>query len=86
MREAGIPDFVSVSFTGVVAPAGTPPDIVTKLNAAINESLKTPEVREALVKLGVEAKPGSPAEFGAFLTHERTKWTAIVRGANIKAE
>ena len=54
MIEGGIPDFVALTFTGVVAPAGTPASIVTKLNAAINESLKPAEVVAALGKLGAE--------------------------------
>src|SRR5207302_6629030 len=51
MIESGLPDFVSVSFTGVVAPAGTPAPIVSRLNAVINETLKTPEISATLVKL-----------------------------------
>ena len=85
MSEAGMPDFVSVSFTGVVAPAGTPAEIVAKLNAAINDSLKAPEIHAALVKLAVVTEAGSPAEFGAFLAREREKWAAAVRSAGIKA-
>lgn len=86
MIEAGIPDFVSVSFTGVVAPAGTPPAALERLNAAINESMKTPEVQAALGKLAVETRVGTPEQFAAFLTREREKWAAIIRSANIKAE
>jgi tripartite-type tricarboxylate transporter receptor subunit TctC len=86
MTESGIPDFVSVSFTGLVAPAGTPADIVTKLNAAVNESLNSPEVRAALAKLAVEPKIGSPADFSAFLVKEKEKWGAVAKAANIRIE
>jgi len=78
-----IPDFVSVSFTGVVAPAGVPPPIVTKLNAAINEGLKAPEVKATLEKLSVDIRAGSPADFAAFLAKEKEKWLAVAKAAKI---
>jgi tripartite-type tricarboxylate transporter receptor subunit TctC len=81
-----IPDFVSVSFTGVVAPAGVSPAIVAKLNAAINDSLKSPEVMATLAKLSVDIKPGTPAEFGAFLAKEREKWQGVAKAAHIQID
>ena len=86
MIEAGVPDFTSVSFTAVVAPAGTPAPIVQRLNAAINESLKSPEVAAALVKLNVDAKPATPEEFAAFVARERTKWAMVVKAAGVQVE
>src|SRR5580692_2814806 len=81
-----IPDFVSVSFTGMVAPAGVPPAIIAKLNAAINESLKAPAVQATLAQLSVEVKPGSPEEFGAFLAKEKEKWLAVAKAAKIQLD
>ena len=86
MIEAGIADFTSVSFTGVVAPAGTPGAIVDRLNAAINASLQSPEIASTLVKLGVDAKISSPEEFAAFLAAERDKWAAVIKAAGVQAE
>jgi tripartite-type tricarboxylate transporter receptor subunit TctC len=86
MIEAGVPDFVSVSFTAVVAPAGTPGAIVDKLNSVINECLKSPEVAGTLVRLGVEAKSASPQEFATFLARERDKWSEVVKTAGIQLE
>jgi tripartite-type tricarboxylate transporter receptor subunit TctC len=86
MIEAGVPDFTSVSFTAVVAPAGTPAAIVGKLNAAVNESLKSPEVASTLVRLNVDAKVSSPQQFAAFLAKERDKWTAVVKTAGVQAQ
>src|SRR5262247_4003583 len=86
MIEAGVPDFTSVSFTAVVAPAGTPAAIVGKLNGAINESLRSPEVASTLVKLSVDAKITSPEEFAAFLARERDKWTTVVKTAGVQME
>ena len=84
--EGGLADFIALTFTGVVAPAGTPPAIVDKLNAAINECLKSPEMVTALGKLGAEVRTGSAAEFGAFLVQERDKWVDVVTRTGIKAE
>jgi tripartite-type tricarboxylate transporter receptor subunit TctC len=86
MIEGGVDGFVALTFTGVMAPKGTPAPIVSKLNAAINESLKPPEVVAALGKLGAEVRPGSPEEFGAFLVKERDKWVDVVTRTGIKAE
>jgi tripartite-type tricarboxylate transporter receptor subunit TctC len=86
MIEGGVDGFVALTFTGVMAPKGTPAPIVSKLNAAINESLKPPEVVAALGKLGAEVRPGSPEEFGAFLARERDKWVDVVTRTGIKAE
>jgi tripartite-type tricarboxylate transporter receptor subunit TctC len=86
MIEAGVPDFTSVSFTAVVAPAGTPAAIVAKLNAAINESLKSAEISNTLIKLSVDARITSPEEFAAFLARERDKWTTVIKTAGVQAE
>src|SRR3954452_2315987 len=86
MIEGGLPDFVALTFTGVVAPVGTPASIVNKLNAAINESLKPSDVVAALGKLGAEVRTGSAAEFGTFLAKERDLWVDVVTRTGIKAE
>jgi tripartite-type tricarboxylate transporter receptor subunit TctC len=84
--EGGIPDFVALTFTGVVAPAGTPAPIVAKLNAAINRALEPADLAAVLGRLGAEVRTGSPEEFGAFLAKERAKWTEVVARTGIKAE
>lgn len=86
MIESGITDFVSASFTGIVAPAGTPAAIVDRLNAAINETLKTPEIQATLAKLSVEPRIGSPENFSVFLAGERAKWVPLIKAAKVKAE
>jgi tripartite-type tricarboxylate transporter receptor subunit TctC len=85
MIEAGVPDFVSVSFTGIAAPAGTPPDVVQKLNAAINQALQSDQVKPVLNRLAVEAQMSSADEFAAFLNKEREQWSAVVKHADIHA-
>jgi tripartite-type tricarboxylate transporter receptor subunit TctC len=84
MIEAGLPDFVSVSFTGVVGRAGIPGNIVDKLNAVINESLKSPDVAATLTKLAVEVQTGTPAEFAAFLSEEMSQTTPVVKAAGLQ--
>jgi len=86
MIESGVPGFVTASFTGIVAPAGTPAAIVSRLNVAINECLKSPDVQATLTKLSVEPHIGSPDEFAAFLARERGIWVPLVKTANVKAE
>ena len=81
--EGGLPGFVSVSFTGVAARAGTPPAIVAKLNSAINESLQSPDVAATLAKLAVDAKPDTPAAFAAFLAEEMTTMTPVIKAAGL---
>jgi tripartite-type tricarboxylate transporter receptor subunit TctC len=84
--EAGFPKLQSPFWLGVVAPAGTPPDIVNKLNAAFRESLAPAETRARLDTLGAEIKIGTPADFGNMLARELAQWTAVVKAANIKVE
>ena len=84
MIEAGVPGFVSVSFTGLVAPVGTPEAIIRKLNAAANESLKDAAVQSVLQKLAVDIHGGSPEEFGAYLAREREKWGEVAKAANVQ--
>jgi tripartite-type tricarboxylate transporter receptor subunit TctC len=86
VAEAGFPQLTATFWLGVVAPNGTPPDIVNKLNAAFRESLAPAETRARLDALGADIKIGTPAEFGKLLADELTKWTAVVKAANIKVE
>ncbi len=85
-KEAGYPKLNAPFWLGVVAPAGTPPDIVNKLNAAFRESMAPAETRARLATLGAEIKIGTPAEFGKMLAAELAQWTAVVKAANIKVE
>jgi tripartite-type tricarboxylate transporter receptor subunit TctC len=86
MIESGYPDFNLDAWTGVVAPAGTPREIVARLNAAINEGLQSPEAKQSLVKISAVAKIGTSEAFGAFLAAELPKWTAIVKISGAKVE
>jgi tripartite-type tricarboxylate transporter receptor subunit TctC len=86
MIESGVPGYVVLTYTGVVAPAATPDQIVQKLNAALNASLRTPEAAAALRRIGAESEPSSAQDFAAFLSAERDKWREVVRLSGIKIE
>jgi tripartite-type tricarboxylate transporter receptor subunit TctC len=84
MIESGLTEFVSTSFTALAAPAGTPPEIIIRLNREINAGLTSAELGSTFAKLGVAARPKSPEEFGAFLVHESQKWSAVAQRASIR--
>jgi tripartite-type tricarboxylate transporter receptor subunit TctC len=86
MAESGLPELSLTVWNGVVAPAGTPEAIVSKLNAAVNDGLKSREIRAALIKLGSEPLIGSPQEFAVFIASEAKKWSETVRLAGVKME
>jgi tripartite-type tricarboxylate transporter receptor subunit TctC len=86
MIENGVPDYVVLTYVGVVAPAGTAASIIGKLNAAINESLAAPEAAAAFARLGAEIRPASSQDFAAFLAAETQKWGNLARAANIKVD
>jgi tripartite-type tricarboxylate transporter receptor subunit TctC len=84
--EAGYPDITIDAWTGVMAPKGTPAQIVAKLNAAINEGLKTEQTRTALARFSALPKIGSAADFETFLKTEAPRWAEMVRLSGTKAE
>ncbi len=86
MIESGIAGFTSYSWTGIMAPAGTPADIVAKLNAAINQGLNSPDIGSTLAKLSAQTKIGSPLDFAAFLAEETQKWGAIVKSSGVRLD
>jgi len=84
--ESGFPDFTIDAWTGVAAPAGTPADIVAKLNGAINEGLRSEPSKAVLAKFSAIPAPGTPQDFAAFLATEVPRWAALVKLAGAKAE
>ena len=86
MKESGLPDLQIITWNGLVAPAGTPDAIVARLNAAINEALKTPAIRDTLAKFSSEPLGGSPQAFTALVAAESKKWADIIRLAGVKID
>jgi tripartite-type tricarboxylate transporter receptor subunit TctC len=80
-----VPGYESSTWNGVVAPKGTPPDVIAKLNGAINAALADATIKARLADLGATTMPGSPAEFGQFMAEEVAKWAKVIKHAGIKA-
>jgi tripartite-type tricarboxylate transporter receptor subunit TctC len=79
MAESGLPEVASVSYYGLFGPAGMPADAVRRINGAINESLKSPELRAAITRVGFEPHGMTPEQFAALLASELKAWTPIVQ-------
>jgi len=86
LKESGYPDFVIDAWTGVMAPKGTPAVVVARLNAAINDGLKTDEIKAALKRFQALPKASTPQEFEAFLTSQLPVWASMVKLAGAKGE
>jgi len=81
-----LPDFEAVQWYGVVAPAGTPPAVVERLNVEINRALATPELKARLEAEGAIAAPQAPAAFGAMIASEIARWKPVVEQAKMRPE
>jgi len=86
LAESGLPGFEVGSWQGVFAPAGTPPEIVKRLNAEIVKILKLPDVAERLVGLGAEPVGNTPEEFSAMVKLEVVKWADVVKKSGAKVD
>jgi len=86
LAEAGIPDVEIRLFTGFLAPAGTPPAIVRRLQREVARVVKLPEIKERLDQMAIEPSGNTPEEFGAIIARDIKKWTAVAKAANIKAD
>jgi len=86
IAESGVPGFETGSWQGVVAPAGTPREVVAKLNSEISRIVTTPEMRDKLGVQGADVRTSTPDEFTSFIRTEMTKWAKVVKDANVKLE
>ena len=84
--ELGFPEFDVAVWIGLVAPAGTPPEIVARLNQEVIRILALPDVREKLSNVGLIPATNTPAEFGAFIRSESERWGRVIRQAGIKID
>jgi tripartite-type tricarboxylate transporter receptor subunit TctC len=84
MIEAGLPDFEIYAWYMMLAPKGTPPEIVKRLNAEINKAMQDPEVRERLGKQGVDFVGGTPEEADKFLRSEMERWARVAKTTGMK--
>ncbi len=86
VAELGYKDFEADQWYGVVAPAGTPRDIVLKLNAQINQSLGTPELKTRMTSEGAIAMPTTPEVFGQLIVREIARWKPVIQSGRVKAD
>jgi tripartite-type tricarboxylate transporter receptor subunit TctC len=86
MAESGITGMPAHIWIGLLAPVRTPEPIIAKLNAAVNEGLKTPEMQASIAKLGMETRSFTAREFADKLTEEERIWAAAIRESGIKVD
>lgn len=83
---AGIAGYDTSTWGGLLAPAGTPKDVIARLNAEVNKALAAPDVRERLASAGIEPAGGSPAQFGEFISSEMQRWAKVAQTAGLQPE
>jgi tripartite-type tricarboxylate transporter receptor subunit TctC len=83
LNESGVPGYESLSWSGIAVPAGTPRDVIARLNREINAILAAPDMRQKFAEQGAEAVGGTPEAFAEHAKREREKWSRVVRDANI---
>jgi tripartite-type tricarboxylate transporter receptor subunit TctC len=86
MAEAGVPGAEANTFYGIVAPAGTPPDIVKRVNAAMNEGLATEEMQKLIAGTGSESKPNTSEEFVSYISAQNKIWIEVGKAAGVKID
>ena len=84
--EAGLPGFEVSSWYGVVGPAGLAPDVIAKINAAVNTALESPTMKERLATRGIEAPPSTPDQFAEFIHRDIGKWARVVKDSGATAD
>ncbi len=86
VSEAGLPGYQAELHYGIVAPAGTPPAVIAKLNAALNNALADAAVRDRLAVDGDETLPGTPQAYAADIASEQAKWSAVMKKSGVTAQ
>jgi tripartite-type tricarboxylate transporter receptor subunit TctC len=86
IAEGGVPGYEAVQWSGLLAPAGTPPTLIARLNREVTAILRAPDIRDRLAADSAEVVAGSPAQFAEFLKVETAKWARVVKAAGIKPE
>jgi tripartite-type tricarboxylate transporter receptor subunit TctC len=86
LAEAGVRNAEVYAFQGLLGPAGLPADIVTRLNSELNKALAAPAVQKRLTDFGMEALPGTPAQFLALAREESRRWGPVIKAAGVKLD
>jgi len=85
-EEAGLPGYEAIGWFGTVAPAGTPREIIGRLNLEIKTALSVPDIRERALAAGAEPYTDTPEEFAAFIREETRKWAEVIKAAGVKLQ
>jgi tripartite-type tricarboxylate transporter receptor subunit TctC len=86
IAESGVPGYEAITWNGIVAPAGMPKAVITRLNAEINRALAEPGLSQKLIAIGAEPAGGTPEEFAKFIRSEYAKWGDVVRRSGAKMD
>jgi tripartite-type tricarboxylate transporter receptor subunit TctC len=86
LAESGVPGYESVAYFAIFAPAGTPPEIVKRLNADLVKIVHAPQVKARLLELGADPVGSTPEALAATVRAERAKWAGVIKEANVKTE
>ena len=86
VAESGMPGFVTGSYQGLLAAAGTPREVIAKLNTELTRILNTQEMKDMLATQGTEVRAGAPEALGTFIASEKARWATVVKEAGIKAD
>ena len=86
VSESGLPGFELNEWNALFAPAGTPPEIIARLNTELNKALRAPDIQERLFKMGAQPEPSTPRELDDYVRKELAKWAKVVKDVGIKVE
>jgi len=86
MAESGLPGYDCDNWYGIVVTMKTPRPVIDRLNREFGRTLNVPEIKDSLLRLGLESAPGTPEAFGAWMKNEYQKWGKVVREAGIRSE
>lgn len=86
IAESGVPGYEATTWNGVIAPAGTPRDIVQKLNAEINKVIVSPSAKEKFAAIGADPSPAPPEAFASLIRRENVKWAEVIRRSGAKID
>jgi len=86
VEESGLPGYDAMPWLGIVAPAGTPPAVVERLQASLQKMKSSPDIQEQFKKMGLDGQFSKPAEFGAFIVSDSAKWAELIQKSGTTAE
>jgi tripartite-type tricarboxylate transporter receptor subunit TctC len=86
IAESGVPGYEASAWFGVVAPAGTPREVVTRLNTEINRAINLADMKERFAQQGATPAPGTPEDFAAWIRSEIAKWGKVVKASGVRVE